>query len=349
MSLIVIGLNHKTAPIELRERLSVEVSRLPELLRELSFKNPEVVVLSTCNHFEIYTQTEQPEIAKEHIVQYLMKRLELPTLKNSNFYQHSDQAAIHHLFSVAAGLDSMVVGEHEILGQVKNAYLTAQSTGTTGKALNVLFQRSLFVGKKVRTETGLSQGSQSVASVAVTLAQRIFGDLKNNHAMVLGAGEIAELTAKHLLSQKVHSLIVANRTYDKAVALATTLHATAVSFEQGLQKIADIDIVICSTASPTPLITRELVERIMEQRRHKLLFFIDIAMPRDVHPDVHTIDGVYVYNIDDLQSIVDENKEKRSGEVQKAETIIEKKAQEFSAWLGAHHAGQDYALKHDDD
>jgi glutamyl-tRNA reductase len=247
---------------------------------------------------------------------------------------------------VASGLDSMVLGENEVLGQVKNAYLLSQKERCTGKLLNVLFQRSLYVGKRVRTETGLSMGSGSVGSVAVAMAERIFGTLEDRTIMILGAGKMAEVTARHLLSQKVRSVIVANRTLERALPLAKALGGEALSFEAGLERLETADIVLCSTAAPHPIILAEHVERITARRKGRSLFFIDIAVPRDVHPDVHQIDNVYVYDIDDLESIVRGNVEKRAGEVAAAERIVEEKAAEFGGWLGAYLAGAEIALHH---
>lgn len=349
MSLLLIGLNHRTAPIDLREQLSISPAKLGEMLRRL--KNDlhlqELVLLSTCNRLEAYVSSEDPRAAQEAITQALQNQVKTAAL-DPHLYIHTNEKAVHHLFRVTSGLDSMVVGEHEILGQVKQAYQAAQEASTTGKLMNVLFQRSLYLGKRVRTETGLSIGAASVASVAVSLAQRIFGDLHTHAAMILGAGEMAEQTAKYLLSQKVHSLFVANRTFERACQLAEHFGGSAMHFEDGLKQLADVDIVICSTAAPHPVITPELVEAIMPLRKGRQLFFIDIAVPRDVHPDVHHLDNVYVYNIDDLQSIVSDNQVKREQHVRLAEALIQEKTEEFARWLDAYHSGQGLSLRHAD-
>ncbi len=346
--LLVVGLNHRTAPIELRERLAAAPSQLPAILghwANLPFIQ-ESVLLSTCNRFELYLVTSTPDQARAEARAYLKEKLGDHFDQGNHIYEFSQGEAVAHLFRVASGLDSMVVGENEILAQVKQAYTAAHQAGATGKLLNVLFQRSLFVGKQVRTETGLSQGGASVASVAATLAQRIFGSLSNNPAMILGAGDMAELTARHLLSQKVESLFVANRTYERAVELAKQFGGKAMTFEEGLRYLTNVDIVICSTAAPHPVITPELVQDIMAAREGRLLFFIDIAVPRDVHPDVHHIDNVYVYNIDDLQGIVNETQEKRSGAVARAGDVVSAKATEFTRWLQAHESGEKVSLQH---
>lgn len=347
MPLLLLGLNHRTAPIDVRERLAISSSRLPETLprlkTELSLQ--ELVVLSTCNRLEVYGLTDQPKSTLPALTRWFQSQGPTPSLE-SHLYLHEDEKAIGHLFRVAAGLDSMVVGEQEILGQVKEAYKAAHASGTTGKLMNVLFQRSLYVGKRVRTETGLSSGAASVGSVAVAMAERIFGHLGESRVMILGAGKMAELTAKHLLSQKVHSILVSNRTYAHACELAQQFGGEAIRFEEGLQRMEQADIVICSTASPHPIILANHVNDIMQRRKGRSLFFIDIAVPRNVHPDVHCIDNVYLYNIDDLQSIVKENIAKRSKEIHQAEMIIEEKTREFAHWLKAFHSGAEHSLKH---
>jgi len=347
MSLLVIGLNHRTAPVALRERLAFSSSRVEELLPQLKKTGSldELVILSTCNRTEFYISAENPATSVATLNQWLHQEAGGPALE-PHLYRREEDETVSHLFKVAAGLDSMVIGEHEILGQVKNAYLLSHQTGCTGKLMNVLFQRSLYVGKRVRTETGLSLGSASIGSVAVGMAERIFGDLHDRTVMILGAGKMAELTAKYLLSQKVRSVLVSNRTYERAQELAKQFGGHALHFEQGLEHMDEADIVICSTAAPHPIIQPDQVKAVMQRRKGRSLFFIDIAVPRDVHPDVHQIDNVYLYNIDDLQTIVKENMSKRSREVDLAESIISDKSREFSQWLKAYQSGQDHSLRH---
>jgi len=347
MSLLVIGLNHRTAPVDLRERLVFSHSHLDTMLPGLNgqLAASGLVLLSTCNRTEVYLSSDNPSAAKERTLQFIRTHAKSDTVEPL-LYVQEDAEAVQHLFRVASGLDSMVVGEQEILAQVKQAYRAAVAAETADKLINVLFQRSLYVGKRVRTETGLAQGSASVASVAVALAERIFGDLRERDIMILGAGKMAELTAKHLLSQKVRSILVSNRTYERACELARQFGGRALHFEEALQQMELPDIVICSTAAPHPVIKPEHVKEIMHRRKGRSLFFIDIAMPRDVHPDVHRLDNVYVYNIDDLQTIVAENVARRSGEITLAEAIIREKSEEFTRWLAAHHAGVRRSLKH---
>jgi glutamyl-tRNA reductase len=343
----VIGLNHRTAPVELRERLAVADHQIQGFLQRLreDSKADELVCLSTCNRTEIYADSKNREAAKEAIRLAFERLGGAGGLINHIFY-HENEEAVKHLFLVAAGLDSMVTGEHEILAQVKQAYQTAQKAGFTGKLLNVLFQRSLFVGKRVRTETGLGEGAASVGSIAVGMAERIFGNLTEQTVMILGAGEMAEVTAKHLLAQKAKSLLVANRTFERACKLAEEFGGTAMHFEEGLRQMSRVDIVICSTAAPHAVITPAHVRQIMAERKGRSLFLIDIAMPRDVDPAVNKIENVYLYNIDDLQQIVSENQAKRAQEAERAEKIVEQETQEFSRWLKAQEAGLQQGLRH---
>ena len=343
----MVGLNHRTAPVELRERLTFSHTHLDALLPGLpqQLNAAGVVLLSTCNRTELYISAENPTETRSRTLEFIRTHAKSSDL-DPLLYIQEETAAVQHLFRVTSGLDSMVVGEHEILGQVKQAYHASHTAGCVDKLINVLFQRSLYVGKRVRTETGLSIGSASVASVAVSLAERLFGGLQGREIMILGAGKMAELTAKHLLSQKVRSIMVSNRTFERACELAKQFNGSALHFEEAFQQMDRPDIIICSTAAPHPIIKPEHIQHIMQKRKGRSLFFIDIAMPRDVHPDVHQIDNVYVYNIDDLQTIVAGNVAKRSGEIQAAEGIIRDKTEEFSRWLTAHQSGHEHSFKH---
>lgn len=343
----VLGLNHRSASIDIREKLAWSPAASVEVLRQLMSTAPanEAVLLSTCNRTEFYVRSPNRHEAKIALVSLLTARAQTEALSGHLYYFESEDA-VQHLFRVAAGLDSMVQGENEILGQVKTAYQTAQAEGFTGKYLNVLFQRSLYVGKRVRTETGLSMGASSVGSIAVSMAERIFGDLRERDVLILGAGKMAEITAKHLLSQKARSLIVSNRTFERACELAQQFNGTAMHFVEGLRQMAHVDIVICSTAAPHAIITKDAVREIMAERKGRSLFLIDIAMPRDVDPDVNDIDNVYLYNLDDLQRIVDENKARRSKEVAAATAIVDAETHEFTRWLRAHRAGLHTGLHH---
>jgi glutamyl-tRNA reductase len=344
MELILAGLSHKTAPIELRERFAIPREELPRalngLLRE-PFGLEEAVLLSTCNRVEVYGVGHEGAGLDQFFHQLCGA-----TDVQRHLYRKQGPDVVRHLFSVASGLDSMVVGESEVLGQVRAAYETAVSAGTTGKLTNVLFQRTLFVGKKVRTDTGISKGATSVASVGVGLAQRIFGSLADRRVLIVGAGKVAETTTRHLLAQEAGSIAVINRTHAKAVELARMFRGEVAPFESLPREIERADIVICSTGSTTPIIRRSTVEQVMPGRRGRSLYFIDVAVPRDVEPGVHSLDNVYVYDIDDLQGLVAENLAHRSQELSQARALVERAAKEFSDWHQAVREGREAALQH---
>ncbi len=342
----VIGLNHVTAPVDLREKVAVPSHQLTDLLKlwKEHSRSEELVCLSTCNRTEVYAQASDEPASREALRRMIISHGG-DTELSRHLYVRDNGDAVQHLFSVAAGLDSMVQGEHEILAQVKQAYQIAQAGGFTGKLLNVLFQRSLYVGKRVRTETGFGEGAASVGSVAVGMAERIFGKLIDRQIMILGAGQIAEITAKHLLAQKAKSILVANRTFDRACELAKAFGGSALHFQEGLKKMAEVDIVICSTAAPRTVISLDHVRRVMTARKGKALFLIDIAMPRDVDPAVNNLENVYLYNIDDLQQIVSKNQTKRSQEAESAKRIVQQETQEFVRWLDAHKQGTPTGLR----
>lgn len=340
MPLIIGGVSHKTCPLELREALAAR--NRGEIVVELSRLGlEESVVLSTCNRFEIYANAPHtPGAIVDRLRSWAGGAVE------PYVYQFTGEAAIRHLFSVSSGLESLVVGEAEILGQVKQAYEQAKASGTTGKLTNVLFQRALHVGKLVRTRTGISTGQLSVASVAVALAQRIFGSLKESSVMILGAGAMAETMAKHLLSGKVRQVFLANRTYEKAVELAERYGARPIKWEDFPGQLSAVDIVMTSTGSTEPIITRDMVRKAVGQRAGRSLFVIDIAMPRDVDDSVHDIDHVYLYSMQDLQGIVDENLERRKAEIESAAALVSRKSAEFARWLASFESGALAALRH---
>ncbi len=351
MGILVVGLSHKTAPIEIRERLAIPQDRLGPALEELKNSGPikEAVLLSTCNRVEVYTRLESDAAPSvKAVTKFFHKIYNSPTLDNS-IYHYDSRAAVEHLFRVVSGLDSLVVGETEVLGQVKSAYSFAQSHGSTGKITNVLFQRALFVGKTVRTKTNISEGASSVGAVAVQLAERIFGKLNNHRVLLLGAGEIAEVTARHLLSQKIDQLVILNRTVSKAQQLAELLNGVAGPLDLLEEELTKADIVICSMAADKPLITKSMVEPLMKIRRMRSLYFIDIAVPRNVQPEIHGIDNVYVYNIDDLKHIVEENMTHRKELLETANAMVKTMADEFHEWLTATLKGQERPLRHTHD
>lgn len=345
MAIVLAGVSHKTCPVGIREALSSMA--VPDILRRLrDHRFEEAVILTTCNRFEICAAV--PDVEPRGILSRLTHLMgEWSGEGVSEYaYQLYGSHASKHLFSVAAGLDSMVVGETEILGQVKHAYEAAQAHGTTGKITNVLFQRALHVGKLVRTETGISAGHSSVASVAVKLAERIFGSLKDKSVLVLGAGQMAELTVRHLFAAKVRKLAIANRTWEKGLELATRFEATAVHWKDFPELLKHVDIVIGSTGAPFPVLTRQGVEQAMAARKGRSLFLIDIAMPRDVEPSVQKLDQVYLYSLDDLQGIVRENLARRQVQIAAAAYLVNQKAVEFDRWLSDLSKGIQPTLRH---
>jgi len=347
MSLIVVGLSHKTAPIELRERMTVPESRLAAALKELRATGEikEVVILSTCNRLEIYARpSESPEKATAALVDFFQSLYRAVSLGGA-LYQFDSIQAVQHLFRVASGLDSLVVGETDVLGQVKSAYLFAQENGATGKITNVLFQRALFVGKAVRTKTNISEGSSSVGSIAVQLAERIFGSLKDSKVVLVGAGKIAKITARHLLSQKTGDLVILNRTLARAEEMARLLKGTPGPLEDLESHLLSSDIVICSASSDRPLVTKPMMETIVRARRRSL-YFIDIAVPRNVDPAVHSLDNVYVYNIDDLKDLVEENMSQRKRDLGMANDLVSRMAKEFHEWSVGAREGRQVPLRH---
>jgi glutamyl-tRNA reductase len=329
--LVVIGLNHVTAPIALREKLNISEERLPDALRNLASREAvsECVILSTCNRTEIYACTEA-KAEDALITDWMGEYFAVPVPEFEPFlYSRSGHKAIEHLFRVSAGIDSMVLGEAQILGQVKTAYGAAIAVSSTGTLLSGLFQQAISVGKRARTETEIGRGAFSVGSVAVGLARSIFDELKGRVVLIVGAGKMGELTATHLTASGASTVLVANRTHAKAVDLAARFCGRAVSFEDLQSSMQSADIVITSTGATEPIISRQVVSSVMHARRGRPLFFIDIAVPRDVEPGVGALDGVFVYNIDDLHAAVEEHASGRQAEVTRVEDIVASEVAEF--------------------
>ena len=323
MSIFCLGVNHKTAPVEIRERLAFAEKAIPRHLAEILEIGgvDEAVVLSTCNRVEIYGASDNPAEALDRLVDYLVDHFSVES-GEVEFYRKEAEEAAHHLFEVASGLDSMVLGETEIFGQVKKAYATAQETGTTARRLNKLFQQSFSVGKRVRSGTRIQQGSTSVGSAAVDLAEKIFGQLEGCRVMIIGAGEMSRTTAQSLRSRGASSLIVSNRSYDKAVELAKELAGEAIHFDDWASRLDQVDIVISSTAAPHAVVHRDMVEKAIAGRRGHSLFLIDIAVPRDIEDEVNELDNVYLYNIDQLQRIAVEGVERRRKQIEICRGVI---------------------------
>jgi glutamyl-tRNA reductase len=324
MELFCLGLNHKTAPVEVREKFAVTTPRLGEAAVELAelAGAGEAVIISTCNRTEYYMAAPDARQAVGDLRPRLVAQRDLPFTAEAHFYQMLGRDAAIHLCRVVSGLDSMMLGETEIFGQVKQAYHAALAAGATGGVLNRLFQRAFSVGKKVRTETSIQEGATSVGNVAVELAEKIFGHLKDSQVMILGAGEMCRITAQSLVSRGARSIFVTNRSYDRAESLAAEMGGTAVRFDDWEQVLAEVDVVISSTGAPHTLIHREQVEKIRRARRYRPLFFIDIAVPRDIHPEVAEIDEVYLYDIDRLEAIASEGVARRKLQIEHCEQII---------------------------
>ena len=331
MRILNIGMNHKTAPVELREKLTSD-DMLDYLIRPESIK--EALCLRTCNRIEALVVTENEDDARKSIISYFCSLGDLSQDKILNFiYIFKDLDAVRHIFRVASSLDSMVIGEPQILGQIKDAYAEAVSRKTTGVILNSLMHRAFHVAKKVRTETGICESAVSVSYAAVELAKKIFDTLSGKKVLLIGAGEMSELTARHLISHGVKEVVVANRTFEKAVELASKFGSHPISFEEIPIYLVEADIVITSTASRHYIIKKDMLKGISRKRRNRPLFFIDIAVPRDVEPEVNKLDNIYLYDIDDLKSVAEMNMEQRRQEAIKAERIIEEEVLKFKKWL----------------
>jgi len=336
MYLIVVGLNHKTAPVEVREKLSFSEEMIPRHLEKITSNNiiRGSVVLSTCNRTEVYAAVLDVDKGLTKIREHLAKCCYLETTGVMNYlYTYTLYDVITHLFRVTSGLDSMVLGETQILGQVKTAYQMACEHGSTNRVLNTLFQQAITVGKKVRTNTDIDRNAVSISYSAVELAKQLFGGLDGRSILVVGAGKMSELTAKHLVSNGVSDVLVANRSFDKAVALAEVFRGRAISFDKLFDHMSGVDIVISATAAVHCVIEKQDMVKVMSRRNGKKIFLIDIAVPRDINPQVSEVEGVSLYDIDDLQHVIDQNLEHRKKEAVKAEKIIEDEINEFWKWL----------------
>jgi glutamyl-tRNA reductase len=319
MDLLCVGLNHRTAPVEVRELFAVAPSKLGEAASELCQKTgvPEAVVISTCNRTEMYVAGDKQTVVR---LQELLGGAE-------HCYHSEKMDAAVHLCRVASGLDSMVLGETEIFGQVKDAYRAAWEAGATGGMLNRLFQKTFSIGKKVRSETGIQEGATSIGNVAVDLAEKIFGHLKDSEVMILGAGEMSRVTAQSLQSRGARSIFVANRSYDRALDLARLMNGQAVRFDDWKQVLAQVDVVIGSTGAPHTIVQKSDVEAVRRKRKYRPLFFIDIAVPRDIDPAVAEIEEVYLYDIDTLEQIANEARTQRARQIELCEQMIREELQ----------------------
>ncbi|MFO1408368.1 MAG: glutamyl-tRNA reductase [Steroidobacteraceae bacterium] len=332
MSLVVVGINHRTAPVEVRERVVFEPSRMPEALRELATL-PDVresVIVSTCNRTEIYCATGD---GAGDVGDWLQRYHQLGTSIHHCLYRHADMHAVSHVFSVAAGLDSLVLGEPQILGQLKDAYRTAQEAGTTGPMLNRLFQAAFSVAKRVRTETEIGANAVSVAYAAVRMAKTVFSSFENRTALMVGAGETIALAARHLHADGLRRMIVANRSVDRARELAAEFQGFAIGLDEIANHLREADIVVASTASPNAIITRAMAQDALRARKRRPMFMVDIAVPRDIEAEVAELEDVYLFTIDDLQSVVNENMEGRRQAARQAGELIAGEVDRFEMQL----------------
>lgn len=334
IAIFALGINHKTAPVALREKVAFAPEQVPEALRELTTlaNISDAVVLSTCNRTELYFNGSTAQA--EQVIGWLAKFHQLDAADlQPHLYLHQDNAAAIHLMQVASGLDSLVLGEPQIFGQVKQAYSQARNAGTINPQFERLFQKTFAVAKQVRTETDIGANAVSVAFAAVSLARQIFGSLSKVKVLLIGAGETIELVAKHLQEHGAAQLTVANRTYERAVNLAKQFDAHAITLAQVPSHLGKADIVISSTASTLPIVGKGMVEQALKTRRHKPMFLVDLAVPRDIESQVADLEDAYLYTVDDLQSIVAQNLNNRQQAAEQAKQIINVGANEFAQWL----------------
>ena len=331
MQLYTIGVNHNTAPIAIRENVAFNDANLRHALSDLTAQNvAEAAILSTCNRTEIYVQSATPEIILHWLAQY--HRLGLSHIQPYT-YTLTNQDAVKHAFRVASGLDSMVLGEPQILGQFKQSVKIAQDAGTLGTLLHKLFQRTFEVAKEVRTNTDIGGSSISMAAAAVKLAQRIYGDVSQQKVLFIGAGEMIELCAYHFAAQKPKSMTVANRTLERGTSLAEKIGGNAILLNDLPTRFAEFDIVITSTASQLPIVGLGMVERAVKARRHRPIFMVDLAVPRDIEPEVAALDDVFLYTVDDLAQVVNDGMENRQTAAINAEMIVQARVETFMQWL----------------
>ena len=343
MSIVLVGVNHKSAPVAVRERLAFSEEACATSLRELVDGEliREGLIVSTCNRVEVLTETTSGRFddTTERVIQFL-SRSDVPrNFFESNLYKHVDDGAVRHLFRVASSLDSLVVGEPQVLGQVRRAYSIALDAGTAGRVLNRLVHHAFRVAKRVRTETGIGANAVSISYMAVELGKKIFDSLKGQTALLIGAGEMAELSARHLVNAGISRVMVANRTDESAQQLAESFGGEAVSFGRLADYVAEADVVICSTGSDEYVVTEEMARTALHKRRNRPSFFIDISVPRNIDPAIGQIPNMFVFDIDDLESVITSNIREREREAERAELIVESEIMQFQQSLRALDAG----------
>ena len=336
--ILLIGINHKTAPVELRECIAFTEDESESALGALSRKPhiKEVLLFSTCNRVEVLVVTANKAAALDTTKDYISEANKIPRKEFEDcLYIHEGDEAVRHIFRVASSLDSMVVGEPQILGQVKNAYRMATEAKASGVILNRLLHRTFLVAKRIRTETGIGDHAVSISYAAVELGRKIFGSLEGKNVLLVGAGEMAELAVEHLIRNRVGKIYVANRTFENGVELARRFNGQAIRFEEVADSLQLVDIIISSTGSPNYVITRDQVKGVIRIRRNRPIFFIDIAVPRDIDPRVNRLTNSYVYDIDDLQGVIEENIEDRQREAIKGERIVDEAVIRFREWYAS--------------
>jgi len=334
MPLLTIGLNHNTAPVHIRERVAFAPEHLPEVLHSLTEQSlvNEAAILSTCNRTEMLCSVDNQN--SNDLIEWFRNYHKLTADEVDPYlYIYPDQDAVRHVLRVASGLDSLILGEPQILGQLKEAYSTARQSGTIGKLLGRLFQHTFSVAKQIRTDTAIGASSVSVAYATVSLAKQIFSDLKEHTALLIGAGETIELAARHLKQNGIKRLIIANRTLARAEALVTEFEGAAITLEEIPTYLAEADIVISSTASPLPILGKGAAERAIKLRKHQPILMVDIAVPRDIEPEVGDLNDIYLYTVDDLQEIIQEGLRSRQEAALQAEDIIDNQVHNFMGWL----------------
>lgn len=336
MHIVVVGLNYRTAPVEVRERFSFAEKDMPQALQELLRTKSvlEGVIIATCNRTEIYVVVDRLHMCGYFIRSFMEKWFGISREEfTKHLYMYEDEQAIRHLFRVACGLDSMVLGETQILGQVRSAFLLSQSEKATGTWFNMLFKQAITLSKRAHSETAIGESAVSVSYAAVELGKRVFGSFSGKRVLILGAGKMSELTAKHLSGAGAEEVLVANRTFARAQELASKFSGTPCSMQEAMQRLEEVDILISSTGAEGYVITSSQVAQSMKQRPDRPLFMIDIAVPRDIDPAISELQNVFLYDIDDLEGIVESNMEMRRGEAMKIEDMIEEEISSFANWL----------------
>ena len=337
MHIVIIGLSHKTAPVEIREKLAFAPTAMERPLRQM-LELPSItegLIVSTCNRVELCAVTKEPDAAIAELRRFLAEYHEVsPEEINENLFDYQGEEAIRHLFRVSSSLDSMVLGEPQILGQIKTAYGYAAEFKTAGLILNRFLHKAFSVAKRVRTETAIASNAVSVSFAAVELARKIFDRLDNKGVMIIGAGEMCELAARHFVANGISKVLVTNRTFERAEKMAAEFNGKAVPFDSFVDHLAEVDIIMTSTGAPNFILGKRQMEEVLKRRKNRPMFLIDIAVPRDIDPKVNDISNTYLYDVDDLQGVVQANLKERQKEAGKAEAIVEQEIGQFHLWLG---------------